>query len=130
MCELLRSVCVADCCDVLGMTEQMLTAKISLPPPLLSTFISHFLLLSFMYSFRLSLSLLQLSKLSLAICYFFLHHCVTIFLLLMCVLFAFFNSLSPLPRIVLYLLPSQQLYLSSSHPYLLAPLFFPLFPPK
>lgn len=100
------------------------------PPPLLSTFISHFLLLSFMYSFRLSLSLLQLSKLSLAICYFFLHHCVTIFLLLMCVLFAFFNSLSPLPRIVLYLLPSQQLYLSSSHPYLLAPLFFPLFPPK
>lgn len=33
MCELLRSVCVADCCDVLGMTEQMLTAKISLPPP-------------------------------------------------------------------------------------------------
>lgn len=128
MCELLSSVCVADCCDVLGMTEQMLTAKIFFS--LLSTFIAHFLLLSFMYSFHPSLSLLQLSKLSHAICSFFLHHCVAFFLLLMCVLFAFFNSLAPLPRIVLYLLPSQQLYLSSPLPYLLAPLFFPFFPPK
>lgn len=57
MCELLSSVCVADCSDVLGMTEQMLIAKISLSP---------FLLLRSVYSFHLSLSL----QLSHTICVF------------------------------------------------------------
>lgn len=118
MCELLSGVCAADCSDVLGMTEQMLAAKISFFPPLsipqLYVFLSFFaILISTLVPFAL-----------------FLHHCVSILFAPMSVSLAFFNSLPFLPRIGLYLLPALQLYLLSLLPISTESLVFPHFFPK